>query len=209
MSKSFYSLQGVKINPANPLYQDSVEIVYDGLLPSSGAQEVFAHVSFDSDWRSVQDYRMSKTDRGFETSLFLPEDAVALNICFRDAANNWDNNSGSNYTFDIETQKEKSWDKAVELPCTSNYSFLSESGQDLTALYTANVTGVAENGPASHGDEKDIPVNDESAVTTLPASTINSIGNLETVVDEMADRDKFKFRQMQEQNSLKFRRRSR
>ncbi|MDR3592737.1 MAG: carbohydrate-binding protein [Negativicutes bacterium] len=124
-----YADNGVTINPANPLYHDSVEIVYEGLLSGSGASEVFAHVGFDLDWKAVQDYRMEKTGHGFTTTVFLPEDATILNICFRDPVGNWDNNSGSNYTFTME---------AKHSPVNPNYSFLTETGEDLTKLLTGD-----------------------------------------------------------------------
>lgn len=132
MSENYrYAAKGVRISPANPSSQDAVEIVYDGLLPRSGATEVYAHVGFDSDWKATDDYRMKKTSDGFETSVSLPQYADTLNVCFKDAANNWDNNSGSNYTFEIEAKKESYWDTTSGL----DY-FTTEAGQDLTELFS-------------------------------------------------------------------------
>ncbi len=122
-----YAAEGVKIVPANPSPQESVEIVYDGLLPRSGATEVYAHVGFDEDWRTTQDYRMSKTADGFETTLYVPEYAAKLNVCFKDAANNWDNNSGANYTFAIEAGRMVNWGGAN----IENF-YLTEAAQELT-----------------------------------------------------------------------------
>ncbi len=42
---------------------------------------------------------MTRTDKGFEVSIPVLK-ADKLNVCFKDCANNWDNNSGKNYIFD-------------------------------------------------------------------------------------------------------------
>ena len=43
---------------------------------------------------------MEKIDNGFEVNV-LVRNSDTLNIAFRDAAANWDNNSGDNYSFGI------------------------------------------------------------------------------------------------------------
>ncbi len=123
-----YVSEGVKIIPANPSPQESVEIVYNGLLPRSGATEVYARVGFDEDWRTTQDYSMRKTDYGFETTLHIPQYAETLKMCFKDAANNWDNNSGANYTFGLEAGGTAGWGGAS----IADY-YLTEAAQELTA----------------------------------------------------------------------------
>lgn len=184
MSIDYYSGNGVKIRPANPLYQDTVEIAYDGLLANSGAAEIYAHVGFDEDWKAVQDYRMGKTAAGFETSVFLPADTDSLNICFRDSSGNWDNNSGANYIFDVEAKHSRS---------AAFYSFVTEAGEDLTALLSRDFTDSElpkskEEKPKKEG-LAGIP-SDRLVVSESPAAEVNTIGNFETVSDEIADRDK-------------------
>ena len=95
-----YIHNGVAISPAVPSAGESVKIMYDGLLAKSGANDVFAHVGFGSKWEKVSDYRMNKTSTGFETTIPVLN-STTLNIAFKDCANNWDNNSGRNYVFDI------------------------------------------------------------------------------------------------------------
>lgn len=95
-----YFGSGVIITPSAASVGDKVKIVYDGLLSKSGATHVYAHVGFGNRWESVQDIPMIKTDTGFETTLpVLKSDTI--NVCFKDCANHWDNNSGLNYTFDV------------------------------------------------------------------------------------------------------------
>lgn len=97
---SNYQQKGVTIQPAIPRAQTSATLKYDGLLARSGAHGVYAHVGFGANWSNTQDIRMSRTANGFTASIPV-QYADTLNIAFKDCANNWDNNSGKNYSFDI------------------------------------------------------------------------------------------------------------
>lgn len=79
---------------------DRVKVVYDGLLPKSGAAHVYAHVGYGNKWENESDYAMLKTSHGFEVSIQVRQNDT-LNIAFKDCANNWDNNSGENYSFRV------------------------------------------------------------------------------------------------------------
>lgn len=95
-----YMWNGVVITPPSANVGEKVKLAYDGLLSKSGATHVYAHVGFGNRWESVQDIPMLKTTTGFETTLpVLKSDTI--NVCFKDCANHWDNNSGLNYTFDV------------------------------------------------------------------------------------------------------------
>jgi Carbohydrate binding domain (family 25). len=59
-------------------------------------------------------------DHGFQATILLPQNAAALEVFFKDSAGNWDNNSGSNYIFEIETNKKSSWDNLGKIH--SDYS---------------------------------------------------------------------------------------
>lgn len=94
-----YLKNGVSISPSIPSVGSRVKVEYSGLLAQSGASHVYAHVGYGNSWDSLYDYQMSRTDKGFEIKVpVLKHDT--FNICFKDCANNWDNNSGNNYTFD-------------------------------------------------------------------------------------------------------------
>ncbi len=97
---SEYMSNGVIITPAVPTSGEKVKIMYDGLLSKSGATHIYAYVGFGPTWDSSSYYMMNKKNTGFEATLpVLNSDT--LNLCFKDCANNWDNNSGRNYSFDI------------------------------------------------------------------------------------------------------------
>jgi hypothetical protein len=99
-SNNEYQKNGVLIQPATPLPNKTVKIVYNGLLAKSGATHVLAHVGFGQKWDHIHDYWMEETSNGFETDVPV-QHADTLNIAFKDCATNWDNNSGKNYNFDI------------------------------------------------------------------------------------------------------------
>jgi Carbohydrate binding domain (family 25). len=95
-----YVQKGVVINPTVPNVGEQVKVVYDGLLSKSGATHVYAHVGFGSRWDNLQDIPMMRTSTGFETTLPV-YNADRINLAFKDCANNWDNNSGMNYSYDV------------------------------------------------------------------------------------------------------------
>ena len=99
-SNKYYTM-GVSISPAFPSEQSIVRITYNGLLVQKGAADVFAHVGYGYKWEKANDYKMSKTSHGYEVSIDIPRYTDRLNICFKDTANNWDNNAGANYSFEV------------------------------------------------------------------------------------------------------------
>ena len=95
-----YVSNGVSISPAIPTSGEKVKVMYDGLLSKSGASHIYAHVGFGSAWNNIYDYPMSRSDTGFETTIPVTKPET-MNLCFKDCANNWDNNSGKNYVYEI------------------------------------------------------------------------------------------------------------
>jgi len=95
-----YISNGVSISPAIPTVGEKIKIMYDGILSKNGATHLYAHVGYGQNWDNLYDYELTKSSTGFEVSIPVL-DADTINICFKDCAGNWDNNSGKNYTFDI------------------------------------------------------------------------------------------------------------
>ncbi|MGE5474435.1 MAG: carbohydrate-binding protein [Ignavibacteriales bacterium] len=93
-----YSSKGIWLVPEGR----KIRLKYNGILADNGAQDIYTAVSYGSNsyWEDVKYYKMDKVDYNtFET--FIPaSERTNFNICFKDGANNWDNNSGTNYTFD-------------------------------------------------------------------------------------------------------------
>ncbi len=100
-----YLSNGVTISPSTPSAGDKVKVVYDGLLSKNGATHVYAHIGYGCKWDNNSFFKMDRTSMGFEATIPVSDTSTSasdtLNICFKDCADNWDNNSGKNYSFDI------------------------------------------------------------------------------------------------------------
>lgn len=77
-----------------------VKISYTGKLFAANAEKVFIHYGFGLLWEDLNDIEMEKTELGFQAEIKLT-DADSFNFCFKDSNNNWDNNDGNNYVFEI------------------------------------------------------------------------------------------------------------
>lgn len=100
---NMYYENGVLITPNVVATGDTATVTYKGLLKNSGADSVYMHVGFGENWRNTRDIRMNRTNEGFEASVPVTE-YDKLNIAFKDSANNWDNNSGRNYRFEVQAR---------------------------------------------------------------------------------------------------------
>ena len=79
----------------------TVKISYVGYLFQNGSEEVFLHYGFGINWDNVSEIKMEKTELGFQCEIDIKE-YESLNLCFRNSNNEWDNNNGENYIFNIE-----------------------------------------------------------------------------------------------------------
>lgn len=93
---------GVVVDPVPITSGSEVTVLYHGLLRNDGADQVWLRTGYgDSrNWQDVSDHRMEYTDYGF-VKTFKVENSSRLNFCFKDSANNWDNNNGLNWSFEI------------------------------------------------------------------------------------------------------------
>ena len=80
----------------------TVLVRYTGLLAENGATEVYAHVGHGQNWNDTSDYKMVRAGQGFEAAIPVVDATDNLNLCFRDSADNWDNNGGENYSLAAE-----------------------------------------------------------------------------------------------------------
>ena len=79
---------------------DTVHIKYRGLLKNAGANDVYLYYGADG-WKNSQTIRMSKDSMGDFAASLPAQAAHEVNFCFKDAANNWDNNSGWNWAVNV------------------------------------------------------------------------------------------------------------
>lgn len=89
------SAGGIKVTQSG--YSDEVIISYSGLLAKLGAEQVYLHYGYGNPhyWYNVSTQEMYRTPRGWEKTIKLLDDKA--NFCFKDSANNWDNNNGNNW----------------------------------------------------------------------------------------------------------------
>ena len=78
-----------------------LKISYVGDLYQNNSEQVFLHYGFGLQWDDVTDVKMEKTELGFQCEIDIKE-YESLNLCFRNSNNEWDNNNGENYIFNIE-----------------------------------------------------------------------------------------------------------
>lgn len=95
-----YAANGLLVRPAMPAKGETVKVVYNGLLASSGAERLYVHFGFGPEWDGTLDYKMVRTSDGFAAAVPVAA-AAALNLCFHDNAGHWDNNAGRNYSFEV------------------------------------------------------------------------------------------------------------
>ncbi|OPY57861.1 MAG: Carbohydrate binding domain (family 25) [Pelotomaculum sp. PtaU1.Bin035] len=84
------------VNVIADTYGNDVTICYNGLLAKSGADQVYLHYGFGDHWLDTSTQIMRKSNRGWEKIIKMKDNNV--NFCFKDSANNWDNNNGNNWS---------------------------------------------------------------------------------------------------------------
>lgn len=97
------NLNGLSVYYNPHIDAQKVTISYNGLLHHDGAQAVYLHASIGNTgqvWNNPYDYQMHKTCNGWKAEIPL-QPQQPLNFCFKDCANNWDNNSGHNWSITV------------------------------------------------------------------------------------------------------------
>jgi hypothetical protein len=101
---NIYNENGVIVIPNVIVKGDHASVLYKGILKNSGADAVYMHTGYGEFWDNVSDVRMKRTDEGLEAALPISNDRP-LKLAFKDSANNWDNNCGRDYTFDVQSRQ--------------------------------------------------------------------------------------------------------
>ncbi len=65
---------------------------------------MYLHLGYGDQWNDVHDYEMKHSDQGWEANVKINR-AGQLNFCFKDRADNWDNNNGHNWTYQIDPNR--------------------------------------------------------------------------------------------------------
>ena len=102
--KEMELVKNIFFNTDKLIENNTVKISYIGKLFQEDADTVFVHYGFGSNWENLNEIEMEKTDLGFQAEIELVG-SDTLNLCFRNANNEWDNNNSENYVFPIEKQE--------------------------------------------------------------------------------------------------------
>jgi hypothetical protein len=97
---SAYNDDRIALEPAPVKAGDTVHIKYHGLLRNSGADSVYLHYGKDG-WNDTQTIPMNQFPDGEFSAEVKADAGNEVNFCFKDSANNWDNNNGWNWKCDV------------------------------------------------------------------------------------------------------------
>lgn len=78
-----------------------LKISYIGTFFQDNSEKVYLHYGFGNDWIESADIEMTKTELGFQAEINLI-DSDTFNFCFKNEKDEWDNNEGKNFVFEIE-----------------------------------------------------------------------------------------------------------
>lgn len=94
-------LKDIYFNTDKLVENTNVKVSYTGKFYQGDNDKVFIHYGYGKNWDNIQEVEMKKTDLGYQTELNLAGNET-INFCFKNQSNEWDNNYGKNYIFNIE-----------------------------------------------------------------------------------------------------------
>lgn len=103
-SLNLYADKGIELSNQKIRTGDVLTLTYSGLLAASGADRVFIHYGYGDSWDELKTEEMINDNGRFTARIELKK-AGSLNVCFKDSANNWDNNSNENYCFKVSARR--------------------------------------------------------------------------------------------------------
>lgn len=89
------------MTPESVHHNEPVTIEYDGLLSRAGADRIYLHFGTDG-WNNVETIPMSRRSVSGFMATVVADGNKEVNFCFKDSANNWDNNNGWNWECKIQ-----------------------------------------------------------------------------------------------------------
>lgn len=105
-------IKDIYFNTDKLIENTKVKISYTGEFYQKNSNQVFIHYGYGKNWNNINEVEMIKTDLGYQTELEIIG-GDTLNFCFKNQNNEWDNNSGQNYIFNIEKQKVNQYGKTT------------------------------------------------------------------------------------------------
>lgn len=97
-------VKNIFFNTDKLVENSEVKISYTGKFFQDGSDEVSIHYGFGNNWDNLNDVEMEKTELGFQAEISLLE-GDTFNFCFKNNKDEWDNNDGQNYVFELEEKQ--------------------------------------------------------------------------------------------------------
>ena len=94
-------VKNIFFNTDKLIENSKVKISYTGKFFQENSEKVFIHYGFGENWDNVNEIEMDKTELGFQTEIELLSGDM-FNLCFKNSNDEWDNNEGKNYSFELE-----------------------------------------------------------------------------------------------------------
>lgn len=110
-------VKNIFFNTDKIVQNSKLKISYVGMLYANGAEDVYLHYGFNEGWEDITDKKMDKTELGFQCEIEIGNQDT-LNFCLKDGNDNWDNNDGNDYIFNIERVEEAEATNTEELALT-------------------------------------------------------------------------------------------
>ena len=172
-------VKDIYFNTDKLIENTKVKVSYTGKFYQGNNKQVFIHYGYGKDWNNVNEVEMIKTDLGYQTELNLVG-GDTLNFCFKNQNNEWDNNSGQNYIFNIEKQTVNQFGKTtvgITNPGTTGSFFGKTFGSPEEQTNNTNIfEAITTNEPA-------IPTADENNTISgiIEDNVIGTPNSIDTV----------------------------
>ncbi len=147
----------------NLIQGSPVRITYSGYLFEKGSESISMVYGFGSHWEHTNEVQMERTENGYTTEVNLLNYAL-FNFCFKNGNNEWDNNYGGNYVFEVT-------EKVVESAFILNENVISEI---LENLFEINISEIEEkNAISAPIVEATVETNVEATIEPVSAETVS------------------------------------
>lgn len=147
----------------NLIQGSPVRITYSGYLFEKGSESISMVYGFGSHWEHTNEVQMERTENGYTTEVNLLNYAL-FNFCFKNGNNEWDNNYGGNYVFEVT-------EKVVESAFILNENVISEI---LENLFEINISEIEEkNAISAPIVEATVETNVEATIEPVSAEPVS------------------------------------
>ena len=116
-------------------------INYFGKLYKDNSKNVGIRFGYTNNWDNSNEKSMTKTDRGFETTINLLPNYDVINFCFFNEKAEWDNNNTTNFSVNLKNENSSYYIKDSGLLLISevqNKVFLPYTAKEVLELLESN-----------------------------------------------------------------------